>query len=141
MSGDGSETLKSKQWRNVGNPFRSLMHLQVVARRMGGGKKKTTLKKMEKASTRKSTSKEEKPSKPSKRVAERKIAGIVSPDAKSEKVLSELKKLKVLTPYTVASRFDLRLGVARGLLQELEKQRVVEFVSGSKNLKIYKHAN
>ncbi len=117
------------------------MHLQVVVRRMGGGKKKTTLKKMEKASTRKSATKEEKSSKPSKRVSEKKIAGIVSPDPKSEKVLSALKKMKALTPYTVALRFDIRLGVARGLLQELEKQRVVEFVSGSKNLKIYKLAS
>ena len=108
---------------------------------MGGGKKKTTLKKMEKASTRKDAPKVDKSSKPSKHMVEKKIAGIVSPDPKSEKVLSELKKMRALTPYTVASRFDLRLGVARGLLQELERRHIVEFVSGSKNLKIYKMAN
>ena len=108
---------------------------------MGGGKKKTTLKKREKASTRKGAPKADKSSKPSKHMTEKKIAGMVSPDPKSEKILNELKKMRALTPYTVASRFDLRLGVARGLLQELERQRIVEFVSGSKNLKIYKLAN
>lgn len=108
---------------------------------MGGGKKKATLKKMEKASTRKDAPKTDKSSKPSKHAAEKKIAGIVSPDPKSEKILNELKKMRALTPYTVASRFDIRLGVARGLLQELERRHIVEFVSGSKNLKIYKLAN
>jgi len=108
---------------------------------MGGGKKKTTLKKMEKVRTRKSAQKESKSSKPSRHITEKKTAGIVSPDSKSEKVLSELKKIRALTPYTVASRFNLRLGVARDLLEELERRRVIEYVSGSKNLKIYKLAN
>ncbi|MCK4320143.1 hypothetical protein KAW11_00865 [Candidatus Bathyarchaeota archaeon] len=108
---------------------------------MGGGKKKTTLRKMEKARSRKSAQKESKSSKPSRHITEKKTAGIVSPDSKSEKVLSELKKIRALTPYTVASRFNLRLGVARDLLEELERRRVIEYISGSKNLKIYKLAN
>ena len=108
---------------------------------MGGGKKKTTLKKMEKALTRKGTQKEGKTSKPSRRTTEKKAAGIVTPDSKSEKVLNDLKKIRALTPYTVASRFNLRLSVAKDLLKELERRRVIEYVSGSKNLKIYKIAN
>ncbi|UCE29518.1 MAG: hypothetical protein JSV85_01985 [Candidatus Bathyarchaeota archaeon] len=108
---------------------------------MGGGKKKTTLKKMEKALTRKAVQKESKPGKPSRPTAEKKIAGIVPLDPKSEKVLGELKKMKVLTPYIVASRFDVRLGVARVLLGELERRRIIQYVSGSKNLKIYKLAD
>jgi len=69
---------------------------------------------------------------------EKRVAGIIPPDSRSREVVDQLKKMRVLTPYTVATRFDLRLSVARDFLEELEKQGVVEFVSGSKNIKIYK---
>lgn len=98
-----------------------------------GGKKRLSLKQMERMQRRQ----ERKESVP-KRFSEKKAAGIVSPDYRSKKVISELKKMKVLTPYTVASRFDLRLSVAKGFLKELEKRGVIEYVSGSSNLKIYK---
>jgi small subunit ribosomal protein S25e len=118
-----------------------LLFLTLEREKMGGGKKKTTLKKMEKVRTRKTAQKESKPSKPGRSTAEKKIAGIVPLDSKSEKVLGELKKMKVLTPYMVASRFDVRIGVARGLLGELERRRIIQYVSGSKNIKIYKLAD
>lgn len=101
-----------------------------------GGKKKLTLKQMERTQVKKDESKGRKSSGGS--TAEKKLAGIVLPDPKSEKVIGELKKIKALTPYAVASRFDLRLSVARDLLEELERRGVVEYVSGSKNIKIYK---
>lgn len=69
---------------------------------------------------------------------EKKAAGIIPPDLKSEKVVGEIKKMKAVTPYALASRFNLRLSVARDMLDELAQRGVVEFVSGSKNLKIYK---
>jgi small subunit ribosomal protein S25e len=99
-----------------------------------GSKKRLTLKQMEKMRKKK----ERKESGSSRSATEKRTAGIVPPDPKSEKVVNQLKKMRVLTPYTVATRFDLRLSLARDLLEELEKQGVVEFVSGSKNLKIYK---
>ena len=99
-----------------------------------GSKKRLTLKQMEK--TRKK--KEQKEGASSRSATEKRVAGIVPPDSRSKEVADQLKKMRVLTPYTVATRFDLRLSVARDLLEELEKQGVVEFVSGSKNLKVYK---
>ena len=99
-----------------------------------GGKKRLTLRQMERMQARRQERKES----ASKRSTEKKVAGIVSPDYRSQKVIGELKKMKVLTPYTVASRFDLRLSVAKGFLKELEKRGVIEYVSGSANLKIYK---
>lgn len=100
-----------------------------------GGKKKLTLKQIERMQKRQAPTKEGKSGGSS---AEKKVAGIVPPDPKSEKVISQLKKIRVLTPYTVASSFDIRLSVARDFLEELEKRGAIEFVSGSKNLKIYK---
>jgi small subunit ribosomal protein S25e len=102
-----------------------------------GGKKKLTLKQMERMHE-----KQPQPKKESKSggggAPEKKMAGITPPDIRSEKVLGELKKLKVLTPYTVASRFDLRLSVARDMLEELQQRGVIQFVSGSRNTKIYR---
>jgi len=102
-----------------------------------GGKKKLTLKQMERM--------QEKKDETSKRGGksgglgpEKKAPGIILPDTKSEKVIGEVKKMKAVTPYTLASRFNLRLSVARDMLDELAQRGVLEYVSGSKNLKIYK---
>ncbi|KPV63777.1 MAG: 30S ribosomal protein S25e [Candidatus Bathyarchaeota archaeon BA1] len=100
-----------------------------------GGKKKLTLKQMERMRVRKGERKE---GKSGGAVAEKKPAGIIPPDAKSEKVIGEIKKMRVLTPYMVASRFNLRLSVAKGLLRELEQRGILEYVSGGENIKIYK---
>jgi len=72
---------------------------------------------------------------------EKKAPGIVPPDPKSEKVVGEIKKMKALTPYTVATRFNLRLSVAKDLLDELAQRGVIQYVSGGKSLKIYKPAD
>jgi len=106
-------------------------------RKMGGGKKRPTLKQMK----RKGEQKERKESGSKASTTEKKVAGVFPPDLKSKKVTDQLKKMKVLTPYTVATRFDLRLSVAKNFLKELEKQGVVKFISGSKNTKIYKPAD
>ena len=102
---------------------------------MGGGKKRRTIKQMEKTQRRKPGKPESKPSRPT---TDKKAAEIVLPDLKSEKVMTELKRMRVLTPYTVASRLDIRLSVARSLLKELERRGTIDYVSGGKNLKIYK---
>jgi len=101
-----------------------------------GGKKKLTLKQMERMQEKKDE-KEKKGGK-SGGLPDKKAPGIVPPDPKSEKVVGEIKKMKVLTPYTVATRFNLRLSVAKDLLDELAQRGAIQYVSGSKSLKIYK---
>ncbi len=101
-----------------------------------GGKKKQSLRQMEKAQKQKSEKRE-------KRVSaapgeKKSIPGISLPKLEGEKLMGELKKMKVLTPHAVASRFNLRLSIARDFLGELEREGLVEFVSKSRNLKIYK---
>ncbi len=99
-----------------------------------GGKKKLTLKKMERVQERQ---KSEGKSGASTRT-EKKSIGIIPPDPRDEKIIKELKKMKVLTPYMVASRFDIRLSVAKDFLEELQRQGLVEYVHGGRNIKIYK---
>jgi len=101
-----------------------------------GGKKKLTLKQMAKMQERRDQERKERKS--GGPTSEKKSIGIILPDLKSEKVIGELKKMRALTPYTVASRFDLRLSVARDMLEELNRRGIIEYISGSKNLKIYK---
>ena len=107
-----------------------------------GSRKKLSLKQAEKMQARQakkqSITKKTGKSGGSSGIVEKKVAGIVPPNPRSEKTVNEIKKLKVLTPYTVASRFNLRLSLARDLLEELEQRGVIQYVSGSRNIKIYK---
>ncbi|MDH5448245.1 MAG: hypothetical protein OEY24_02410 [Candidatus Bathyarchaeota archaeon] len=100
-----------------------------------GGKKKQSIRQMTKAQKKESGKKEKSAAAPSEKKS---IPGITPPSLKSDKFANELKKMKVITPYSVASRFDVRLSVARGFLNELERKGMIEFISKSRNLKIYK---
>jgi len=103
---------------------------------MGGGKKKQSLKQMTKPKAPKdSKHKDRKSGAPP---AAKKSLGLTIPDLNNKKVMGELKGLKVLTPSVVASRFNIRLSLAKTFLKELEKRKMVEYVSGGKNLKIYR---
>jgi len=104
-----------------------------------GGKKKLTMKQAERMQERKDE--EEKEKKKKEKTAgprEKKPLGIVPPDFKSEKILGELAKMHVLTPYAVASRFNIRISAAKDFLEQLEESGKVQLVSGNHNIKIYK---
>jgi small subunit ribosomal protein S25e len=103
---------------------------------MGGGKKKQSLKQMTKTKTPKEL--KHKDRKSDAPPAAKKSLGLTMPDLNSQKVMGELKGLKVLTPSVVATRFNIRLSLAKTFLKELEKRKMIEYVSGGKNLKIYK---
>jgi ribosomal protein S25 len=62
------------------------------------------------------------------------------PDAKDAKNVSEIKKMGVLTPYAVSTRFGIRISAAKDFLEQLEANGSVQLVSGSHNIKIYKPA-
>jgi small subunit ribosomal protein S25e len=102
-----------------------------------GGKKKIGLKKMERMQMRRG---EQERRKKEKTVGpkEKKSPGIIPPDPKSEKIVDELKRMRVLTPYNVASRFNIRISAAKGFLKQLEEKGVVQLVSGNHSIKIYK---
>jgi small subunit ribosomal protein S25e len=102
---------------------------------LGGGKKKLSLSQMEKAQEKRPEKKKE--TKSSGSTGERKIPDISMPDATSGKVVDEVKKLKVLTPYSVASRFNVRISVAKDFLDELEKRGAIRLVSRGRNVRVY----
>ncbi len=107
-----------------------------------GGKKKLSLKQMERMHRKKDE--QEKRKKKEKAPAlsrEKKPSGIVPPDPKNEKIVGELKKMRVLTPYTVASRLNIRISAAKDFLEHLEEHGVIQMVSGNHSIKIYKAAD
>jgi ribosomal protein S25 len=104
-----------------------------------GGKKKLGLKQMERMQTRKDEEETEKKKKEKAgQPKEKKTIGVIPPDPKSEKVVNEIKKMNVLTPYAVASRLNIRISAAKDFLEQLEENGAVQLVSGSHNIKIYK---
>ena len=68
------------------------------------------------------------------------VGGVDIPDLASKETLGALKGMKAITPTAVAIRFNLKVSVAKRMLTELESKGVVEFVTRSKNLKVYKMA-
>jgi small subunit ribosomal protein S25e len=104
-----------------------------------GGKKKLGLKQMERMQTRKDEEEAEKKKKEKAGAPkEKRTIGVVPPDVKNEKIVTEIKKMSVLTPYVVASRFNIRISAAKDFLEQLEENGAVQLVSGSHNIKIYK---
>ena len=101
---------------------------------MGGGKKKQSLSKADKE--QKKTGPEER--KKAGPVAEKKTADIIGPNPKDTKTIAELKKMKFVTPYIIASKYSLRLSVAKDLLEQLRMKGDLELVSKSRNLSIYR---
>ncbi len=107
-----------------------------------GGKKKLGIKQMEKqqgdkAAEDRAKKKDEKKSGPPQKKT---TIGILPPDVKDQKIVAEVKKMNVLTPYAVATRYGVRLSAAKDFLEQLEANGAIQLVSGSHSLKIYKPA-
>lgn len=102
-----------------------------------GGKKKLNLKQMERAQDKKDEEEKKKKEKtgPPK---EKKALGILPPDIKNERIMGEVKKMNVLTPYAVATRFNVRISAAKDFLEQLEENGTIKLVSGSHSIKVYK---
>jgi len=105
-----------------------------------GGKKKVGLKQMEKQQVKEDESKDANRKEKAGPSKERKSIGIMPPDAKNEKIIGEIKKMNALTPYAVATRYNIRISTAKDFLEQLEANGTVQLVSGSHNFKIYKPA-
>jgi small subunit ribosomal protein S25e len=102
-----------------------------------GGKKKLSLKQIERSQDKKDAEDKEKKKKEKAGPKERKASSVVPPDFKSDKTMGELKKMHVLTPYAVATRFNIRISAAKDMLDQLQQNGTIKYVSGNHNIKIY----
>ncbi len=106
-----------------------------------GGSKKKSMAQMEKTQDQ-GDKKEETGSKKGKgkAVIEKRPRGLQTPDLSDPKFLSEVQKMGAITPFSIASQFNLRLSVAKDLLEDLEKRRLVRLVGGNARIRIYQPA-
>ena len=104
---------------------------------MGGAKKKSLAQaeKQQQLQTQKQEKTERK--KPTKTV-EKKTSGIDIPNVRDKEFVAELSKMKAITPYAVATKHNLKLSIAKDLLEALEKEGIVQRIAGNSSLKIYK---
>ena len=103
-----------------------------------GGKKKLNLKQMERMQDKKDAEDKDKKKKEKAAPKERKPSAVVPPDPKNEKIIAELKKMHVLTPFAVSTRYNIRISAAKEFLHELCENGTIQLVSGNHSLKIYK---
>jgi small subunit ribosomal protein S25e len=103
-----------------------------------GGKKKLGLKQMERMQERRGEEEAKDKKKEKAAPKERRTIGVVPPDAKNAKNISDVKKMNVLTPYAVATKYNIRISAAKDFLEQLEQNGAVQLVAGNHNIKIYK---
>jgi len=106
-----------------------------------GGAKKKSMAQMEKQQVQQD--KKPEPAKKTKGkgpVPDKKTASISLPNFEDEKFIGELSKMGALTPYSIATQFNVRLSVARDILEELERRRLVKAEGGNARIRIYRLA-
>lgn len=107
-----------------------------------GGSKKKSMAQMEK--TQDQTDKKDEPAQQKKgkgkTVAEKRPRGLQAPEIGDAKFLGEVQKMGAITPYSLANQFNLRLSIAKDILDELEKRRLITVVGGNARIRIYQPA-
>jgi len=93
---------------------------------------KKSLKKMEKQQSAK-----DKTDQKAKEKRNKIIGAVEIPDATSDEVMGALKGMKAITPTGVASKFNLKVSVAKKMLKELEDNGTLMLAARSHNLKVY----
>ncbi|GBC69231.1 hypothetical protein HRbin01_00927 [archaeon HR01] len=66
---------------------------------------------------------------------EKSVLGLSPPDG--EEILSFLKGVKYVTPYSLAERFGVRLSIAKQTLKELASKGLIKQVVGGNRIRIY----
>ena len=68
---------------------------------------------------------------------EKTIGSLDIPEMSSEELMEQLGKMKAITPTGLAVQFNLKVSTSKKLLEQLRRDRVVDLVSRSYNLKVY----
>jgi len=90
---------------------------------------KKSLKKMEKTQDTEAPKEEKK--------KEKIIGSVDAINANSPELMDAMKKMKAITPPAVASQFNLKVSVAKRMLDELDKKGTIKLVAHTNNLRVY----
>jgi ribosomal protein S25 len=90
---------------------------------------KKSLKKMEKTQDTEAPKEEKK--------KEKVIGSVDALNANSPELMDAMKKMKAITPPAVASQFNLKVSVAKKMLEELNGKGSIKLVAHTNNVRIY----
>jgi ribosomal protein S25 len=93
---------------------------------------KRSLKQIERQQSRSDREKQDKGGR-----VEKTIGSLDIPDVNSDELMDQLRRMKAITPTGVAIQFNIKVSMAKKLLEELRGDRVIDLVSRSHNLKVY----
>ena len=68
---------------------------------------------------------------------ERKIGSVDLPDLSNEEMMDHLRRMRAITATEVAIQFNIKVSMAKRLLEELRRNEVIDLVSRSHNLRVY----
>lgn len=71
---------------------------------------------------------------------EKKVRAIEVTPEQLEEIRKYVQRAKVITPQSLALKYDIRVSVARKLLREFQREGLVVYVDGNSRLRIYKGA-
>lgn len=105
-----------------------------------GGAKKRSLKQTEKQQglRTKKLQKDQRRTGSDSKTFDKKRWGIDIPSLSDKDLAGDLSKMKAITPYMVASKYDVRLSTAKNMLETLEKRGLIQLVAVNSNLKLYR---
>lgn len=104
-----------------------------------GSAKKRSLKQMERQQTLRTKKQKQEPRKKrtSANILNQRTEGVSLPGVEDKELIGEISKMKAITPYMVASRYDVRLSVAKNLLDSLQQRGLIQLMAKNNNLKLY----
>lgn len=91
---------------------------------------KKSLKKMEKTQ-------EAEPPKEETKKKEKIIGSVAAVRSEDSEFMDALKKMKAITPPAISNQFNLKVSVAKKMLEELETKGQIKLVAHTNNLRVY----
>ena len=101
-----------------------------------GGRKKLTLKQMEKQQLLRQM-REQKRGKVQVKVEEKKEPALFIDEATFNEIKKEALTANLITPYMIASKYNVKISTAKRILRHLEAEGIVKLVSRSRRTLIY----
>ncbi|MCY0850552.1 30S ribosomal protein S25e [Sulfuracidifex metallicus] len=103
-----------------------------------GGVSKKPLSNVEKKMKKEAAKEEKKVEKKGSKTGKEVISKTITLDNETKKkVMDELKREKIVTPYSLASKSEMTISVAKKMLEEMEKQGIVKLVSKNRRVSLY----
>ncbi|MEM0233080.1 MAG: hypothetical protein QXD66_01275 [Candidatus Nezhaarchaeales archaeon] len=106
-----------------------------------GGKTKKSISAMEKQQKLREMKEEKKKVKEKEERKEKKISSPLVPLEVVKQLENELNNMKCITPYILASKFGLKIGVAKSVLRELESRGILNCVIRGSRISVYTPVN